>query len=99
MNVRKTCDRFNQRRIRVRSRNNLQQSHVTWRIKKVRAEPRFAEILRESFCNFCYRQTAGVGRDDGSRLAELLHSFEQRSLDLEVLNNYLDDPINFGDPL
>src|SRR3954454_1292488 len=98
MNVCEIRDYFHQRRVALRSRNNFQQPHVTWRIKEMSAEPGLAEILRKSFCNLRDWQPAGIGGDDGSRLTELLELFKQRSLDLEVFNHYLDDPINLGYP-
>ena len=60
-----------ERRIAIRRRNDFQQAHVSWRIKKVRAKPRLTEVCRKSLGNFRYRKPAGVGGDDRSRFAEL----------------------------
>ena len=80
--------------IRLRRRNNLQQPHVARRIKEVRAKPRAAELVGESFGNFAHGQPAGVGRHDGPGLADGFDFSQQSPLDIEVLDHGFDDPVH-----
>ena len=50
--------------------NDFQQAHVARRIEEMRAEPRPAEVVGESFGDFADGQAAGVGGDDGAGLAD-----------------------------
>ena len=83
-------------RIGIRRGNQFQQPHIARRIKEVRAEPRTAKICRESFCDLRDRKTAGVGGDDGAGLTDGINFLQQGPLDFEVLDNRLDDPIDFA---
>ena len=55
----KLRERFDQVGIGLWSGNQLQQSHVTRRIEKMRSEPRLAEIVRKAFRDLSYRQAVG----------------------------------------
>ena len=57
-------------RIGFRRGNDFQQPHVTRRIEEMCSEPGAAKVVGKSFGNFADRQAAGVGRDDGARLAD-----------------------------
>ena len=92
-------DRLHRRRISVRRGDKLQQPHVTRRIEEVGAEPVAPEIFREAFDNFCYRQAAGVGGDDGAGFANGFDLAQQGALDLHVFDDGFDDPIDFGELL
>ena len=85
--------------IGLRGGNDLQQAHVARRIEEVRAEPVAAEIVGKAFSDGRHRQSAGVGGDDRSGLANGFYFAQQLALDFEVLDDGLDDPVAFGEPL
>jgi hypothetical protein len=63
-------DGFDQLGVGVGRGNQLQQAHVARRIEEVGAKPRPTEVFGESFGDFCYGKSAGVGGDDGAGLAD-----------------------------
>ena len=82
--------------IRFRRGNEFQQAHVTRRIEEVCPEPRAAEVVGESFRNFSDGQAAGVGGNDSARLANSFNFAKQRPLEVEILDDGLDDPVNLS---
>ncbi len=86
----------NRRGVGLRRGNDLQQAHVARRVEEVRAEPVPAELSLKPSAMACHGQSAGVGGDDGARLAHGLHLAQQRALELQVLHHGLDDPVALG---
>ena len=76
--------------------DQFEQAHVARRIEEVRAEPGAAEVVGESFGDFADGQAAGVGGDDGAGLADGFDLLQQRALDVEVLDDGFDDPVDVG---
>jgi len=63
----------------------------------VRTEPRAAEVVGEAFRDFADGKTAGVGGNDGAGLTDCVDLLEQAALDVEVLDNSFDDPVDVGE--
>ena len=59
----------------------------------MRAQEMLAELRGETFGDGGQRNAAGVGGEDGARLAVLQHSLDQGALDFEVLGDGFDDPV------
>ena len=79
--------------------NEFQQPHVARRIEEVRAKPVAAEVVGEAFGDLGDGQAAGVGGDDGSRLADGVDLAQQLALDVEVFDDGFDDPVDLGELL
>ena len=90
-------DRFHRGGVGVGGGNDFEQPHVARRVEEVRAEPRAAEVVGEAFGDFGDGQSAGVGGDDGSRLADGVNFAEEFTFEVEVFDDGLDDPVNFGE--
>src|ERR1044071_9084664 len=86
--------RLHQSLIGFGSGNNLQQTHVAWRVEKVRAEPAATKVLGKAFCDLGHGKAAGVGSNDRPRAANGIYLSEEFSLDFEVFDHCLNDPIH-----
>ena len=98
-NVAEVRDEIDQRGVGLRGGNEFKQAHVARRVEEVGAEPGAAEIVGEAFGNFADRQAAGVGGDDGAALADGFDFAQQGTLQVEVLDDGFDDPVDFGELL
>ena len=78
-------------------RDDFQQAHVARRVEEVRAKPGPAEVVGESFGNFADGEAAGVGGDDGARLADGFYFSQEGALQVEVFDDGLDDPVDVGE--
>ena len=63
----------------------------------MRAKPAAPEVIGESFGDFCDGQPAGIGCDDGAGLSNSVDFSEESAFELKVLDDGLDDPVNFGE--
>ncbi len=99
LRVAEVRDGLDQRGVRFWGWDQFHQPHIARRIKKVGAEPRAPEVFGKSGGDLRHRKSAGVGGDDGARLADGLHLLQQRALDFEVLDDSLDDPVHLGQTL
>src|SRR4029077_4577929 len=80
--------------IRFGGGNDLEQAHVARRVKEVRAEPRPAEVVGESFRNFSDGEAAGICGYDGAGLSDGFNFSEQRALNVEIFDDGFDDPVD-----
>ena len=99
MQIAEVRDGLHGRGIGVRRGNDFQQPHVARRVEEMRSKPAAAEVLGETFGDLADGQAAGIGGDDRSRLADLLDLAEQFALEVEIFDDRLDDPVNFGELL
>jgi hypothetical protein len=90
---------IDQSAVRVWGGNEFEQSHIARRIEEMRAEPRAPEIVGEALGNLADRQPASVGGNDGAGLANGFDFAQQRALEIKILDDRLDDPIDFGELL
>src|SRR5271169_10214 len=90
-------DGLHRRQVGVGGRDDFEQPHVTRRIEEVRAKPRTAKVVGEAFGDFGDWQAAGVGGNDGSRLADGVDLAQEFALEVEVFDDGLDDPVHFGE--
>ena len=88
--------RVDGRPIGVRRRNNLQQAHVARRIEEVSAKPRTSELVGDALRDSSYGQSAGIGGDDGTGLANGFDLAKQRPLDVQILHDSFNDPVDFS---
>ena len=86
-------DGVDDRLLRLRRRNDLEQAQVARRVEEVRAEPVAAEIVAASLSERGDRNARRVRADDRSRPARGVDLLEQRALDVEPLDDGLDDPV------
>jgi len=56
-------------------------------------------VLRQLLRYLLDREAGGIGAHNSARLEAFLHLAQQIPLDLEVLDDALDDPVNIGKPL
>ena len=56
-----------------------------------------AEVFGETVGDFVQGDAAGVGGDDGVRLAECFHLAPEAAFDFEILGDGFDDPVAIGD--
>jgi len=72
--------------------HELEELHVTNRIKEVGDDEVLLEFLASSFAHFLKRKTGGVGSDDRVRLPDLLNASKELLLDFEVFyDNFEND--------
>ena len=95
--IRELPDGLDDRRIRVRCRNQLEQMQIAGRVEEVRAEPRSAKLGRPAFRKGGNRDSRCVGADDRVRSPVLLDASEERALDVETLHDRFDHPVRAGD--
>ncbi len=83
----------------VGSGDEFQQPHIAGRVEEVSAKPVAAKLVGEPFDNFGHGQAAGVGSDDGSRLANGFDAAQQAALDVQILDHSFNDPVHISELL
>src|SRR5262245_46520603 len=83
--------------IRVGGRNDLQKVQIARGIEEMSAEPMTTKVRASSTCQDGDRYTGCVRRDDGAGASGSVNLFEQRLLDLDLLDHGFDDPVDFVD--
>src|SRR5687767_7563408 len=74
-------------------RNDLQKTHVAWRIEKVRSAEIDLEILTATFRHEMDWNTRRIGCHQRAGTAVFIYFFKDLLFDVEPLDNYFDHPV------
>ncbi len=83
--------------IGVGGRDHLDQRQIAWRIEEMGAEPVAAKLGASAFGDRVNRNAGGVGRDDRARPPDRFDCLEQRALDVELLDDGFENPVDRGE--
>ena len=96
--IREVRHALDDRRIGLRRRDDLEEPQIPRRVEEVRAEPVPPEVVAPAFRQRRDRDARRVRRDDRPRTPDGVDALEQRPLDVELLDDRFDNPVDAREP-